>query len=122
MAKYDHLTAKDWEAVDRIVDKGFSIDEAVEMYEADKAIDKGEKLFELSADLEAGAKKARRAERKPNSKSTRKEDTDKTALMTLLMEAVEPIATHPLNRTKPGEFEFMYNDRKFKVVLSAPRS
>ena len=36
-------------------------EEAIEVIEADKKIDKGEKLFELSPELEAGAKKARQA-------------------------------------------------------------
>ena len=115
------LTAKDWEKIDELVDTlGISIDEAKQMLLDDKAIDKGEKLFELSADLEAGAKKARQADRKVGErKNTRKEDTDKTSLMGLLMGAV---GDYTPQQTKPGEFVFEYNGRKFKVVLSAPRS
>ena len=115
------LTAKDWERIDELVDTlGISIDEAKQMLLDDKAIDKGEKLFELADDLKAGAKKARQADRKVGErKNTRKEDTDKTLLMNLLMGAVENCSP---TQTKPGEFIFEYNDRKFKVVLSAPRS
>ena len=50
----------------------------------------------------------------------RKEDEDKTALMQILMDAVKPTA-ESLEKTKNGEFEFTFNGRKFKVVLSAPR-
>ena len=114
------LTAKDWERIDELVDTlGISIDEAKQMLLDDKAIEKGEKLFELADDLKAGAKKARQADRKKGTTPTRKEDADKTALMPMLMGAV---ADCNPTQTKPGEFIFEYNNRKFKVVLSAPRS
>ena len=41
---------------------GCSKEEALEILEADKAIDKGEKLFELSADQEKESKKYRHKE------------------------------------------------------------
>ena len=58
-----------------------SEDEARQVIEDDRRIDKGEKLFELSAELEAGAKKARQADRKKSDtpvKRERKSDNDKT--------------------------------------------
>ena len=115
------LSAKDWERIDELVDTlGISIEEAKEMLLADKAIDKGEKLFELADELKAGAKKARQADRKPTKKkATRKEDTDKSVLMEGLMGAV---ADYAPTQTKSGEFVFEFNGRKFKVILSAPRS
>ena len=96
--------------------------EVLEMWEEDKEIDRGEKLFELDPELEAGAKKARQAERKQTepTKRERKEDTDKTEILEMLMDAVKPTAEN-LEKTKAGEFEFTFNGRKFKVVLSAPR-
>ena len=115
------LTKKDWEKIDNLVDNlHCSIEEAKQVVFDDKAIDKGAKLFELPDELKAGAKKARQADRKVGErKNTRKEDTDKTLLMNLLMGAVENC--NP-TQTKPGEFLFEFNGRKFKVVLSAPRS
>ena len=115
------LSAKDWERIDELVDSlEISIEEAKEMLLADKAIDKGEKLYELPDELKAGAKKARQADRKPTEKkSTRKEDVDKSVLIEGLMGAV---ADYTPTQTKPGEFVFEFNGRKFKVVLSAPRS
>lgn len=103
---------------------GYTDEEITDILEADKRIDRGEKLFELDPELEAGAKKARQADRKANSepiKRERKADDDKNLLMDALMNAVEHLgsATH---KTKNAEFEFQYNGRKFKVVLSAPRS
>ena len=101
---------------------GMSREEVLEMWEEDKEIDQGVKKFELDPELEAGAKKARQAERKKGDSKPkeRKEDEDKTALMQILMDAVKPTA-ESLEKTKNGEFEFTFNGRKFKVVLSAPR-
>lgn len=114
------FSAKEWERIDELVDAhGYSIAEAKEIVEADRAIDKGEKLFELDKELEAGAKKARRADRKTGVTQNRKPDDDKIVLMTHLMRTVDE---YKPTQTKPGEFVFTYNDRKFKVVLSAPRS
>ena len=101
---------------------GMTREEVLEMWEEDKEIDQGAKKFELDPELEAGAKKARQAERKKGDTKPkeRKEDTDKTQIMETLMDAVKNIA-ESCEKTKNGEFEFTFNDRKFKVVLSAPR-
>lgn len=102
---------------------GMTRTEVLEMWAEDKEIDQGVKKFELNPELEAGAKKARQADRKKSDtpiKRERKEDEDKTHLLETLMEAIRPEA-ESLEKTKNGEFEFMFNNRKFKVVLSAPR-
>lgn len=102
---------------------GMTRTEVLEMWAEDKEIDQGVKKFELDPELEAGAKKARQADRKKSDtpiKRERKEDEDKTHLLETLMEAIRPEA-ESLEKTKNGEFEFMFNNRKFKVVLSAPR-
>ena len=101
--------------------------EAIEVIEADKKIDKGEKLFELPPELEAGAKKARQADRKPTvynfdtSKKTRKADEDKAKLIAIIAESLEQVEIIPTVTNAEREMEFTYNDRKFKIVLSAPR-
>lgn len=102
---------------------GMTRTEVLEMWEEDKEIDRGAKLFELDPELEAGAKKARQADRKKSDtpvKRERKEDTDKTEILQALMDGVGHLA-ESLEKTKNGEFEFIFNGRKFKVVLSAPR-
>ena len=43
---------------------GMSDEEIADVLRTDKEIDRGAKLFELDPELEAGAKKARRADRK----------------------------------------------------------
>ena len=86
------LTLKEKVVFDSMVALGCSEEEAYEVIEADRRIDKGEKLFELDPELEKGAKKARQAPRKANATPTkreRKEDTDKRFLIQLLKSALE---------------------------------
>ena len=102
---------------------GMTRQEVLDMWAEDKEIDQGVKLFELDPDLEAGAKKARQADRKKKTEPTkreRKKDDDKGHLLALMMEVIKPEA-ETLEQTKEAEFEFVVNGRNFKVVLSAPR-
>ena len=102
-------------------------EEAIEVIEDDKKIDKGEKLFELSPELEAGAKKARQADRKPTvynfdtKNKKRKADEDKAKLIAIIAESLEQVEIIPTVMNGEREMEFIYNDRKFKLTLSAPR-
>ena len=101
-------------------------EEAIEVIEDDKKIDKGEKLFELSPELEAGAKKARQADRKPTvynfQQRERKPNEDKAFLLNELFKAILPICdTYKIDNGE-REFSFTYKEKKYKVVLSAPRS
>ena len=96
----------------------------------DKRIDKGEKLFELSAEQEREAKKARNVGRAPTAykftKRERKPDEDKKVLCQTMIEAlieagmIDNSTLHIENIER--EFLFKHNGRKYKVVLSAPRS
>ena len=98
--------------------------EAISIIESDKQIDRGEKLFDLDPELEAGAKKARQADRKPTERKPRekKADADKGFLLSLLFSAVLPHCdTYEVSKAE-REFVFTYKGKKYKVVLSAPRS
>lgn len=106
---------------------GMSGEEIADVLESDKRIDRGEKLFELDPELEKGAKKARQADRKPTTynfqKRERKADTGKRDLISALVGAVAPLADGEVEITNiEREFVFTVNGRKYKVVLSAPRS
>lgn len=115
---------------------GLTEEEADAVLADDKRIDRGEKLFELSDELKAGAKKARQADRKAPTapiKRERKEDTDKRRLIDFLVSALENEVNVSLTEcdsigveceiiNPEREFTFIYNGRKFKVVLSCPRS
>ena len=109
---------------------GWTEEEIADVLETDKRIDKGEKLFELTAEQEKASKQARQADRKPTvykldntaGKRSKKEDTDKATLMNALFTAILPMCDTYEVTNAEREFSFTYNGRKFKVVLSAPRS
>jgi hypothetical protein len=114
---------------------GISEEEARQVLEDDKRIDRGEKLFELSAEQEKASKQARQADRKPtvykldntNGKRSKKADDDKRFLLNALIiglcDSIGMDANKEVEVTNTErEFVFTYNGRKFKVVLSAPRS
>ena len=92
----------------------------------DKRIDKGEKLFELSAEQEQEAKKARNVGRTPTAykftKRERKTDQVKADLLNILFSAVLPVCDTYKIINGEREFLFTYHGKKYKVVLSAPRS
>lgn len=99
--------------------------EALQVIADDKAIDKGAKLFELTDDQKKTAKQATNAKRGPTvyqfQKRERKADTDKEYLTNLLFNAILPVCSTYNVINAEREFEFVYNDKKYKVVLSAPR-
>ena len=90
----------------------------------DKEIDRGAKLYELDPELEAGAKKARQTDRKPTERKPRekKADADKGFLLNTLFSAVLPLCdSYKVENAERG-FTFTYKGKKYKVVLSAPRT
>lgn len=104
-------------------------DEAREVQQTDKRIDRGEKLFELPPELEAGAKKARRADRKKveNVKREKKADNDKRDLIQYLESSLEDAHHRDMDLdnitiTNPErEMEFTYNGIKYRLTLMRPR-
>ena len=100
--------------------------EAREMLEADEQIDKGALLFELTPEQKKAEKKYKNTSTKAvdayGRKRTvnRKEDTDKKFLIDLLQNKIAP-EVDKIEITGTGTIEFTYNNRKFKIVLSAPR-
>lgn len=116
--------------------QGFTEEEIEDVLRTDKEIDRGANLFSLDPELEVGAKKARRADRTDTPKKAvreRKEDVDKRRLIEFLKNALENeislsvtdidyIGTTCEVVNPEREFLFTYNGRKFKVVLSCPRS
>ena len=109
---------------------GLTDAEIQQVLEDDKRIDKGEKLFELTAEQEKASKQARKADRVPTvykldntgGKRSKKEDADKATLLNALFTAILPMCETYEVTNAEREFSFTYNGRKFKVVLSAPRS
>jgi FtsZ-interacting cell division protein YlmF len=105
---------------------GLTDEEIADVLECDKRIDRGEKLFELDKDQKQTEKKMRQAERtkSPNyqfTKRERKTDNDKRFLMELIRQGLPDAAN--VEVTNPErELTFSYNGKKYKIVLSAPRS
>lgn len=104
--------------------------EAKEVISADKAIDKGEKLFELTEEQKQVEKKYKNTHTRTvktaygqTQTKERKTDTDKRMLIDALAEKLENYADGgKVNITNAErEIELVFHDRKFKIVLSAPR-
>ena len=101
---------------------GMTEAEILDVLNADKEIDRGAKLFELDAELQAGAKKARRADRTDTPKPReRKPNEDKQTLLHLLQCGLGDDVADLVVTNQEREFLFTYNGIKYKVVLSAPR-
>ena len=97
--------------------------EAKQVLLDDAAIDKGAYLFPLTKEQKQAEKKMRAAGKVPTAykftKRERKADNDKQHLINLLVEAV---GTPVEIIYAESEFYFVFNDKKYKVVLSAPRT
>lgn len=106
---------------------GISREEAIQLIEDDRRIDKGEKLFELTTEQKQASKKARQADRKPTvykfdtSKRQRPANEAKRLLIETLKQAVEGIGATAEVTNIEREIILMFEDVKYKIVLSAPR-
>lgn len=103
-----------------------SREEALQVLEDDKKIDKGEKLFNLTKEQEKASKQARSTGTKAPTAfkfetRQRKADNDKQALICLVEEVLKTNAENVEVTNKEREILFTYNDKKYKIVLSAPR-
>ena len=101
-----------------------SREEAIDIIEEDKRIDKGEKLYELDPELEKGAKKARQADRKKTEvKRERKPKPEKAEICSAMMEGLAELGVEDFNIVNPErEFLFTHNGTKYKVTLACPRT
>lgn len=109
---------------------GLTDEEAKEVISTDKAIDKGEKLFELTEEQKQAEKKYKNTHTRTvktaygqTQTKERKIDADKRMLIDALVEKLENYADSGtvdiVNAER--EIELVFHNRKFKIVLSAPR-
>ena len=109
---------------------GLTDEEAKEVISVDKAIDKGEKLFELTEEQKQAEKKYKNTHTRTvktaygqTQTKDRKIDADKRMLIDALVEKLENYADSGtvdiVNAER--EIELVFHNRKFKIVLSAPR-
>lgn len=109
---------------------GLTDEEAKEVISADNAIDKGEKLFELTEEQKQAEKKYKNTHTRTvktaygqTQTKERKIDADKRMLIDALVEKLENYAdsgTVDITNAE-REIELVFHNRKFKIVLSAPR-
>ena len=103
-----------------------SREEAIELMEEDKRIDRGEKLYELDPELEKGAKKARQADRKKSDtpiKRERKPKPEKAEICSAMMDGLRELGVEEFTINNPErEFMSIHNGTKYKVTLACPRS
>lgn len=109
---------------------GLTDEEAKEVISADKAIDKGEKLFELTEEQKQAEKKYKNTHTRTvktaygqTQTKERKIDADKRMLIDALVEKLENYADSGIVdiTNAEREIELVFHNRKFKIVLSAPR-
>ena len=114
--------------IEALKNLGLTDEEVEDVLKADDEIDHGKKLFELPKELEEGAKKARMAGNcKGYTKPEKKEkpiDESKRAIISMLAETVENITdTGTVEIINPErEITFTANGKKYKIVLSCPRT
>ena len=100
-----------------------SREEAIELMEEDKRIDRGEKLYELDPELEKGAKKARQADRKQTTtKREKKPKPEKEEICSAMMDGLRELGVEDFEIINPErEFIFHKDSTKYKVTLACPR-
>lgn len=108
---------------------GCTEQEALQVLEDDKRIDKGEDLFPLTEEQKAVEKKMKNCDvKKPTvykfDTRAKKVDEDKRYFVNLFAETLENVVDGgTVDVTNPErELEYLYKGRKFKITLSCPRS
>lgn len=115
--------------LENLMKLGLDEAEAKQVLEDDKAIDRGEPMpFDLPKDKEKATRQYRQADRKPfvpNLKPReRKPNEDKRELISAIEEMLtySDIQAESVVITNPErQIDFVYNDKQYRVVLSAPR-
>lgn len=102
-------------------------EEAIELIEEDKKIDRMTSIKEIDNDLtdeqKEVVKKARRgssgSKHKTTTKREKKKDDLKASIIADIISVLNADSVNIINAER--EIEFIKNDRKFKIVLSVPR-
>lgn len=104
---------------------GLNDNEIQELLEADRKIEKGEKLFELTDEQKKASQKAKATGKtvynfsKPREK---KVNNDKLFLISVLHQAIKDNGGLVMEIPNPErELVFTYANKKYKIVMSMPR-
>lgn len=100
--------------------------EALAIIEDDKAIDRGEKLFEQTAEQKKATKKYSnvgiKTTKKTDSEKTKKVDENKNNVINLFVECVNNNGGKNVTIEKEGsEFTFVINEQKYRLKLTKAR-
>lgn len=100
--------------------------EALDVIATDKAIEQGADPFPLSAEQKAVEKKMKNAGTRTVykfEKKERKADDEKIFLLSAIQSAINEVGAEHINLVNPQrELVFIYNGKKYKITLSAPRT
>lgn len=100
---------------------GLSAEEIADVIKADKAIDNGAKLFELSEQKKKDFTKIVRGQRKKETKPrNRKPKPNRRKLLALLAEAVEQAGAKAEIINPETEINLTYEGEFYKIKLSCP--
>ena len=111
------------EQLEKLIALGMTEEEAKQVLQDDEEIAHGADLFPLTPEQEKASAQARRAERKKDTKPRerkRKEDAEKRELIDLIVQNL--IADNVIVTNPERQIDFEYHGRKFRIVLSAPRT
>lgn len=112
--------------LENLMKLGMTEAEAREVLEADRKIEKGEKMsFDLTKEQEKATRNMRQADRKPFvpklDKRERKPNEPKREIIQVLDEALTDLVDDVTVTNVERQIDFIYNDVKYRIVLSAPR-
>lgn len=114
------------EMVERYKSLNLSPSEIEELYEYDKAVEKGADPLPLTAEQKKVVKKMTNVDTHEKSATPRvrqkKENADKAEIVKCLTDSLADWGASDISVTNAErEFTFCFNEVKYKVVLSAPR-
>jgi hypothetical protein len=103
-----------------------SRDEALDIIDTDKRIDKGEKLFELTPEQSQASKEARQAPRTPTvykfTTREKKAKPEKAQICSAMIDGLKDLGIADLEiANAEREFTFTLDGVKYKVTLACPR-
>lgn len=116
------LTKKEWEQVDKIVDSlECSIEEAIEILDADKEIDRGKKVdFDLSDEEHKRAMKMANVDTHKNSdkpKRTKKIDDEKQEIITEIADFVKKFTENVQITNVDREIKMVMGENRYTITL-----
>ena len=117
------LSDKEWAKVDDIVEKtGCSIQDAIDMIQADKDIDSGKRVaFDLSPEDEKAAKKYANSTEKKKTVRQRAENPTKRAIIAEMFAVLEDIADNVAVTNPERMISFEIGDNKYEIMLTQKR-